>query len=197
MKLFFYVIAFCFGFYTAQACQCPVTALNVTELAKYDIIFSGKIVRVQLSGERSQAYFAVSELYKGLVAKDFMLLFNNNDNCKLELVAGDEWIVYANYYQIDNAKLDFCSRSRKFFKNSTQDFFETITGVTYGEELQFLQTKLGLHKPLKENPNRVENRNILPNTNQMIIGFMSSLIGLLFFYWIFNKVFKRQNNNTE
>lgn len=171
-------------------CQCPVTVLNEAELAKYDIIFKGKIKELKLDKARSEAVFTVNELYKGMVSGEFKLLFDNEDECKLELRNGDEWIIYANYHQIDNAKLDFCSRSRKYIKNIKEDFFEATSGVSYDEEIAFLQTKLGLHKPLKKNPNAVENRNIIPTSNQMIIGFICSLLGLLLFYWIFNRLFK-------
>jgi hypothetical protein len=175
----------------SQACQCPLTSLSQAELDKYDIIFKGKIDSVMLHGKKSIAVFTIDELYKGMVAKEFTLLFDDEDVCKLELRPGDEWIIYANYHQIDNAKLDFCSRSRKFIKNTKEDFFAETTGVSYDEELAFLLEKLGLHKVLKENPNKAaENRNILPSTNQMIIGFLCSLGGLFLFYWLFNRFFK-------
>lgn len=190
MKHILLIILFVFVGRFAQACQCPVTSLNEAELAKYDIIFKGKIKSVKLNKAKSEALFAVSELYKGMVSIEFTLLFDDADVCKLELRPGDEWVIYANYHQIDNAKLDFCSRSRKFFKNVREDFFEETTGVSFDEEVHYLQTKLGLHKPLKENPNKVENRNILPNTNQMILGFICSLLGLFLFYWLFNRFFK-------
>ncbi|MES2134290.1 MAG: hypothetical protein V4506_18230 [Bacteroidota bacterium] len=190
MKVLNYILLLLLISKLSVACQCPVTSLTEAELAKYDIIFKGKIKSVKLNKGNSEAIFTVSELYKGLVSVEFTLLFDDADACKLELRPGDEWVIYANYHQIDNAKLDFCSRSRKFFKNVGEDFFEETTGVSFGEEVQFLQTKLGLHKPLKENPNKVENRNILPNTNQMILGFVCSLLGLLLFYWLFNRFFK-------
>lgn len=175
---------------TSRACQCPLTTLSTGECDKYDIIFKGKISNVKPNGKKSEALFTVDELYKGMVAKEFTLLFDNEDACKLELRPGDEWVIYANYHQIDNAKLDFCSRSRKYIKNVKEDFFAETSGVSYDDEVSFLQEKLGLHKVLKENPNRAENRNILPNTNQLIIGFICSLLGLFLFYWLFNRFFK-------
>ncbi len=191
MKYTFAVLCFLLMTRLSQACQCPLTSLSQAELDKYDIIFKGKIDSVILQGKKSVAVFTVDELYKGMIAKEFTLLFDDEDVCKLELRPGDEWIIYANYHQIDNAKLDFCSRSRKYIKNIKEDFFAETTGVSYDEELTFLREKLGLHKVLKENPNKaVENRNILPSTNQMIIGFLCSLGGLFLFYWLFNRFFK-------
>lgn len=172
------------------ACQCPVTALNEAEVNKYDIIFKGKISVVNLKGKNSEAIFTVDELYRGNLSQNFKVLFDDTDVCKLELRAGDEWIIYTNYKQIDNAKLDFCSRSRKYIKNLKEDFFAVTTGISYEEEMRFLQTKLGLHKLLKDNPNRVENRNQIPDKNQFIIILICSLLGIIGFYWLMKKVLK-------
>ncbi len=172
------------------ACQCPLTQLNAEELNKYEIIFKGTIKSIKLNKENSEAIFTISELYKGMLAQDFKILFNDTDPCKLELRVGDEWIIYSNYFQIDNSKLDFCSRSRKYIKNIKEDYFAETTGISYDEEQRYLQDNLGLHKLLKKNPNIVENRNIIPNNNQFIIVLICSMIGLIAFYWLFNKLFK-------
>jgi hypothetical protein len=66
-------------------------------------------------------------------------LFFDDEVCKLQLRVGDEWIIYTNYFQVDNAKLDFCSRSRNYIKNIKEDFFAETTGITYDEELRYLQ----------------------------------------------------------
>jgi hypothetical protein len=72
-----------------------------------------------------------------------------------------------------------------------EDFFAETTGISYDEELRYLQSKLGLHKLLKENPNKVENRNIIPNTNQLIITLIFSILGVIGFYILINKLFKK------
>jgi hypothetical protein len=174
----------------AIACQCPLTSLNDTEVAKYEIIFKGSIKSIKLDKVKSEAIFTISELYKGIVAQDFKIIFNDEDPCKLELRVGDEWIIYSNYNQVDNAKLDFCSRSRKYIKNIKEDYYTETTGITYEEELRFLQSKLGKHKLLKNNPNQFENRNIIPSSNQFILTLLASVVGLILFYWFFNKLFK-------
>lgn len=172
------------------ACQCPVTNLSDQELRKYDIIFKGTIKMVNLIGNKGKAVYAIDELYKGSIPNNFSIFFNANDDCKLELRVGDEWLIYTNYLQIDNAKLDFCSRSRKFIKNQKEDFFAVTTGISYDEECRFLQNKLGLHKCLKNSPTKVENRNKIPNKNQLAIILICSLLGIVFFYSILHKFFK-------
>ncbi len=190
MNIAKYILLLVFLSYKSFACQCPLTALNETETNKYDIVFKGKITSVKLSKERSEALFTIQELYKGPVGETFTILFNDADECKLELQVGDEWIIYANFRQVNNAQLDFCSRSRKFFKNTKEDFFAVTTGISFDEEMTYLQTKLGLHTCLKTKPNMSENRNIIPNSWQFIVFIVCSIIGLIFFYWLVNKFLK-------
>ena len=190
MKQTLFIILLILSCKVSIACQCPLSTLDQKELQKYEIIFKGKIKSIKLDKEKSEAIFIVSELYKGMLADDFKIIFNDGDVCKLELRVGDEWIIYTNYFQVDNAKLDFCSRSRKYIKNIKEYFFAETTGITYDEELRYLQENLGLHKLMKNNPNVVENRNIIPNNNQFIIVLICSMLGLIAFYWLFNKLFK-------
>jgi len=171
-------------------CQCPLSALDTKELSKYEIVFKGKIKSIKLDKERSEAIFVISELYKGMMRDEFKILFNDADPCKLELRVGDEWIIYTNYFQIDNAKLDFCSRSRKYIKNIKEDYFAETTGITFDEEQRYLQENLGLHKLMKNNPNIVENRNIIPDQTQFVVMLICSMLGLVIFYWLFGKFFK-------
>jgi hypothetical protein len=121
MKQLFLILLLTFSCKIALACQCPLSTLDQKELQKYEIIFKGKIKSIKLDKEKSEAIFTISELYKGMLADDFKVLFNDADVCKLELRAGDEWIIYTNYFQVDNAKLDFCSRSRKYIKNIKEE----------------------------------------------------------------------------
>ena len=135
--------------------------------------------------------FTIEELYKGDISQNFKVYFNNEDVCKFDMRMCDEWIIYTNYYQINNSKLDFCSRRRYFIKNSKEDFFTETTGTSYEEELRYLQTKLGLHKIATNNSNKVENRNIIPNTSQFIITLLFSLAGMVFFIWLVGKFLKK------
>lgn len=191
LKTYTIIILFFLVSNISFACQCPVTVLNETETNKYDLIFKGKIISINLKADaNSEAIFELNELYKGNSRKQFEVLFNNADPCKLEMRLGEEWIIYTNYKQIDNAKLDFCSRSRKFFRNQKEDFFEITSGLSYGEEVRYLQNKLGLHKLLRDDINKVENRNKIPSKNQFTIILICSLAGIIVFYWLIKKLLK-------
>ncbi len=169
------------------ACQCPITQLNEAETNKYDLIFKGKITQINKSNE---AVFLVNELYKGNSFKNFIVVFDLKDECNIAMRVGDEWIIYSNYKQMDRAKLNFCSRSRKFIKNNKEDFFEVTTGISFDDELRYLQTKLGLHKLLKQNPNKVENRNLMPNKTQTIVYLLISIIVLVALMLLVKKCLK-------
>lgn len=173
-----------------QACQCPMTALTKPECDKYDLIFRGSISNVQFNEGKSFVMFRIKDLYKGISTETFKVFFDEADPCRLDMRVGDEWIIYTNYYQMNNAKMDFCSRSRKFFKNMKEDFVYSTSNVSYDEEVKFLQNNYGLHTFLKENQNKVENRNQLPDKKQFVIYLLISLLGIILFYYLFNRFFK-------
>jgi len=180
-----------FSAFSGMACQCPVTKLGLEECNKYDIIFKGKIVSViDCKNKPGEAVFEIEELYKGTVAKQFKVLFNCNEECAMKFSPGDEWIIYSRYKQVESAMMDWCSRSRKYFKNEKEDFYTVNYGNDYYDEAKFLQEKLGLHRVLAGNITTIDSRNVLPTTNQTILIFLCSVGCIILFYWLFNKFFR-------
>jgi hypothetical protein len=180
-------------FYAAQSqgCECPLTTLSLEECDKYELIFRGKVISVNACDNKpGEATFEIEELYKGNVTKKFKVLFECNTACAAGFSPGDEWIIYSRYKQIENAMMDWCSRSRKYFKIDKLDFYTDTYGNDYDDELKFLRKKLGLHRLLADNPTRAENRNPVPNTNQLVIILLSSLAAVVLFYYVFNKFFR-------
>ena len=189
--LLFFTLFFFGNFFNANACQCPLTALSMEECNKYEIIFKGKILSVAPCDNKfGVAVFEVQELYKGIVTNQFKVLFECGVECAMEFNEGEEWIIYSNYKQVDRAKMDWCSRSRKFFKNLKEDFYTVTYGNDYFEEVIFLQKNLGMHRPRKEMKNMDENRNQRPSVNQTILYLLISIASVVLFYWLFKKYFK-------
>lgn len=186
------LLVFLFSYFSPiNACQCPLTIIGMEECNKYDLIFKGKIITlIEPKNKFGEAVFRLDELYKGNTSKEFKILFDINEVCAQKFNIGDEWIIYCKYKQINNAKIDWCSRSRKFFKIEKEDFYTTTYGNDYFAEVKFLRDQLGLHQFLKEEPSQIGNRNNIPNSNQMIIILIISLLVIVIFYYIFNKVFK-------
>ncbi len=174
-----------------SACQCPITRLGLEECNKYEIIFKGKIATVKdCGGKFGEAVFEVEELYKGNATKKFKVLFECDVECAQKFNPGEEWIIYSRYKQIDNAKMDWCSRSRKFFKIENQDFYAITYGNDYYDEVKFLREKLGVHRLLADSPKPEANRNKIPDQTQFVIILLCSLAGLILFYYLFNRFFR-------
>jgi hypothetical protein len=173
-------------------CQCPFTSLSLSECDKYELIFRGRVFSVEAcEREKGKALFEILELYKGNTTSKLEIVFDCNVPCAQTFNAGEEWIIYTRYRQVNNAKMDWCSRSRKYFKNEKLDFYTVTYGNNYDEELSFLRSKLGTHKLAKDNePKLMEERNQLPDNSQKIIFLLVSLAVIVLFYYLFNKFFK-------
>ncbi|MES2679865.1 MAG: hypothetical protein V4635_08275 [Bacteroidota bacterium] len=180
-----------FSVASALACQCPPSSLSIEECDKYEIIFKGRILSVAPCGDKfGEAIFEIDELYKGNSAKKFTVLFECNTECYQQFMAGEEWIIYSRYKQVNNAKMDWCSRSRKFFNNLGEDFYAVNYGNDYDDEVKFLRDHLGRHRFMPDSAKDAGDRNTLPDTNQTILLFVCSLLAIILFYWLFNKYFK-------
>lgn len=180
-----------FAFGIAKPCECPLSKLSKDECNKYEIIFRGIIKTVKnCDGKYGEIDFEIKELYKGNATKNFKVLYVCKNECAQPLLVGDEWIIYTNYKQINNALLDWCSRSRKFIKVSKQDFYIATLGNDYDEEVKFLLEKLGLHRFVEATDNGATGRNKIPTLWQSAIILISSLVVLLLFYYLFNRFVK-------
>ena len=186
-----FVLVFCLAVFYSKACQCPLTKLGIEETEKYEIIFKGKIISVvDCNNKFGEAVFEIEELYKGNSTKKFKVLFECGVECAQQFNAGEEWIIYSKYKQIDNAIMDWCSRSRKFFKNEKEDFYTVNYGNDYYDEEKFLKENLGLHRFLVEKHTAVESRNLKPTSNEIILILICSIAAIVLFYWLFNKFFR-------
>jgi hypothetical protein len=189
MRKLFLVLFILLGF-VAFPCNCPTTGLSKEECNKYEIIFKGRVVSSKdCDFKYGEAVFEVQELYKGNATKEFKMLFDCKGDCAKKFQAGEEWIIYSRYKQIDNAMMDWCSRSRKYFRNDKEDYYSVLYGNDYDDESKFLRENLGLHR-LLQNKVVVENRNIHPSTMQSAMILVVSLLAIILFYFLFNRFVK-------
>jgi hypothetical protein len=193
MRFSFFLSWFVLSNFIGLACQCPLSSLNIDECNKYDLIFKGKIISLKpCENKPGEALFELEELYKGNATQKFTILFECNSECALKLNVGEEWIIYTSHKQLNNAQLNWCSRSRKYFSNDKEDFYSVNYGNDYAEELKFLRDNFGLHNFLPESKNVTTDRNIKPSINQSIAMVVISISFILLFYWLFNRYFKRK-----
>lgn len=190
MLRFLSILLFLFFVRPTSACECPLTRLGRSETNKYEIIFKGKVDSVRSCGDRpGAAVFEIEELYKGNSSKHFTVLFDCNSECAAKFLPGEEWIIYGNYRQIASSQMDWCSRSRKYFKNENEDYYTVNYGNDYYDEVKFLRDSLGLHRLIQSN-DAASARNKLPDTTETIILVVCSLLVIVLFYWLFNRFFK-------
>jgi hypothetical protein len=106
--------------------------------------------------------------------------------------AGEEWIIYANFFQHGKPRVEFCSRSRKYNANENKVQTEFVTGdLSFDQEKDFLKENLGLHHFLERNTNAdFTHQNTKPGGLVTIILILSSIAVLILFYYFFNKFFK-------
>lgn len=176
--------------FKAISCQCPPTQLGLDECKKYELIFRGKVLNVKACELRpGEATFEVLELYKGNATAEFKVLYTCKEACARLFKPGEEWIIYTRYKQIDNAQMDWCSRSRKFFNSDKEDYYSVLYGNDYQDELSFLRKELGLHRLLAKQEIS-QNRNKHPSTTESALILISSLFALLLFYYLFNRFFR-------
>ncbi len=191
MRLLFFLCWFVLTSFISIACQCPLSSLNLEECNKYDLIFKGKIVSIKACDDKpGEALFKLEELYKGNATQKFTILFECNTECSLKLNVDEEWLIYTNHKQLNNAQLNWCSRSRKFFSNDKEDFYAVNYGNDYAQELKFLRDNFGLHHFLPETKNATTERNIKPSLYQSILMVVISISFILLFYWLFNRFFR-------
>lgn len=194
MNKFSAIVCFFFVFLANRAfsCQCPLSNLSLDECGKYELIFRGKIKSSSgCTDKKGEAVFEVLELYKGNTPMSFNVVYDCGVECAQTFNPGEEWIIYTNYRQVNNAKMDWCSRSRKHFNNDKEDYYMVTYGNSYDDELEFLRKNLGLHRLLKNNPGATTTeRNIRPSNAQMIIMVLVSIGAVLLFYYLFNKFFR-------
>jgi hypothetical protein len=186
----FFLSFLLFSCFYGSACECPPTELSLKECEKYEIIFRGKIVSVvECDMKFGEAIFEVEELYKGNAQKQFKVLFDCKGDCVQHFSAGEEWIIYSSYKQIDNAFMNWCSRSRKYFRNDNEDFYKVNYGNDYDDEITFLRSELGVHRVL-DTKQVSHDRNQKPDSTELLVYLLISIAAIVLFYFLFNKLFR-------
>lgn len=190
-KLVFLSFSLAFFSFKAQSpvpCSCPAVPFDSLAPSEYEIIFCGKVKEVKvLSNDLHTVVFEVSELYKGHVTRNWDVHFKKDDPCAMEFKPGDEWLMFLNYYQNNNSKLNWCSHSRKYFRTKTDDPFWISSGWEYEDVKSFLKKKLGTYKILENVGTDAKARNVLPNRWEFFIYLFASACGMFLIYYIVKK----------
>jgi hypothetical protein len=193
------VFSFCildFSRLIAQgACTCDESKLAFSKsyIAAHDLIFRGKTVSIEKGSDYGMAHFSVTQLFKGTCPKEISVYFDKKSECSLKMNAGEDWIIYANFKQIQKPYVEYCSRSRKNVINTNKnvDLQYIKSDLTVDAECEQLQEQVGLQKLSAQAEEDNRHSNIIPDFSQRIILIVCSIVGFVVIYLLLNRLLKK------
>ena len=195
--LLFQFSIFNFQFSIAQnSCGCDEKKLAFSQsyAAAHKLIFRGKTLSISLGEDFSKVTFIITQLFKGTCAKEVDVYFDKEDACQLKFNTGEDWLIYADYKQIEKPFVEYCSRSRKNVINTNKNVeIQYIkSDLTVDAECENLQTQFGLQNftSQEKEENNLHN-NIIPGFWQRIVLILCSVAGFVMIYFGVNKISKR------
>ncbi|HTL81135.1 MAG TPA: hypothetical protein VL651_05500 [Bacteroidia bacterium] len=190
MRYFLLFILLSFSF-RAFACTCDDEPLTVAELAKYDLIFTGKVVAVSGCSKESQVKFLITKLYKGKAFESTEIQFDCTSDCSLSFAPDQTWIIYATYFEYGKAVVHFCSLSRMKIDDMANDHYAQERKLSFDEELSFLEKNLGVQPFNVIKVEDTQHHELLhPTPWQTILLLIASLAGLGVFYYVVKRMLK-------
>ena len=190
-KIFFLFLIFIAFQQKASACNCNAVVTDEKSIRQYDFIFLGKVIATSGCDKTSKAKFVVDELFRGKSYATTEVEFDCSSDCQMSFLPGQVWIIYANYTGYGQSKVDFCSLSRMQFDNEKDDFNSASHGMSFKDEVLFLETKLGKQKLNEvDKIDQQHHENIIPNPVQATIALVCGIVGVLLLYFIVRKVLR-------
>ena len=179
---------------SAFSCDCPSIPKLTSEYCKqYNLIFRGSVQKVATCKEINHATFLIQELYKGQSKREIELYFDCSSDCKMNFNAGETWIVYANFIQLNKPKVELCSRSRKLVDNEIKVATNFIASdLGFNEECDWLKQNLGIKTINPDDKIKTidTHRNQLPEKEFSLTLILISFIFFLILILIINKKLK-------
>ena len=152
MKKILYLLIFVVASLTLFPCDCgsfPPLTKELIHANPKNIIFHGKVIRVEACQQLGTAIFEIEELFQGKFKKQITAVYDCSSSCQMNFNTGEEWIIYGEFIQVEKIKIEFCSRSRIIQKSNNEETDKIAFGYTAAEELQWLRDSVGL-KPLDQ-----------------------------------------------
>ena len=97
------------------ACNCDESKIAFSQnyIASHQLIFRGKTISLEKGQDYAMAHFSVTQIFKGSCPKEITVYYDNKNECSLKIGAGEDWLIYANFKQLQKPFVELCSRSRK------------------------------------------------------------------------------------
>lgn len=186
MRHFALLSCFVFLYYLSYACDCPPAGkISSEKLQHYDVIFKGRTDSVV----KNKVWFAVEALFRGKSNKSIAVIFDDSTDCRMSFSKGETWLIYSEYVSFGNLAVDFCSRSRKKFDETSNDFYTVNNECSFEDEILFLEKNMGKQalSEEKEKDSFPERELIRPKGFTVIWLLAASLAGFLLIYFVFKK----------
>lgn len=178
-----------------DACTCKESELLFTGnyIKQHALIFRGKTVSVEKGEDFAKAHFIVSQLFKGSCPKEITVYFDKKSECGLKMAAGEDWLIYANFKQLQKPFVEYCSRSRKNVVNTNKNVeIQYIkSDLSVDAESEKLVTQLGAQKFAAQSEEDNRHSNVIPNFTQRIVLILASIVGFVLIYFLLNKFLKK------
>ncbi len=195
MKKFFLLLSFLLlnsvSLISQNTCTCNENQLLFSEnyIKAHALIFRGKTLSVEKGTDFGKAVFSITQLFKGSASKEITVYFDHKSECNLKLNAGEDWIIYANYKQLQKPYVEYCSRSRKNVVNTNKNVEVQYikSDLTVDAESDRLVEQLGSQRFAAQAEEDNRHSNIIPGFSQRIILILLSIAGFVLIYFLLNK----------
>ena len=160
----------------------------------HKLIFRGKTLSIAAGEDFNKVTFIVTQLFKGSCAKEVTVYFDKKEVCQLKFNTGEDWLIYANFQQIEKPCLEYCTRSRKNVINTNKNVeIQYIkSDLTVDAECESLRTQFGLQNfSAQSQGEKTSHNNIIPGFWQRIVLILCSVIGFTMIYFGVTKLNKR------
>ncbi len=179
-----------------SSCGCDEKkmAFSQSYAVSHKLIFRGKTLSISTGEDFNKATFIVTQLFRGRCAKEVDIYFDKKAACQLKFNTGEDWLMYADYQQIEKPFVAYCSRSRKNVINTNKNIEVQYikSDLTVDAECEKLREQFGLQnfstQPKEEN---TLHNNIIPSFWQRIILLLCSMGGFMLIYFGVTKLLKR------
>jgi hypothetical protein len=177
------------------ACTCDEAKLTFSQsyINAHQLIFRGKTISVEKGEDYGMAKMSVTQLFKGSCPKEVIVYFDKKSECSLKINAGEDWLIYANFKQVQKPYAEYCSRSRKNVINTNKnvDLQYIKSDLTIDAECEQLQQQLGLQNLSAQAEEDNRHSNIIPGFSQRIILILCSIAGFVVIYLLVNRFLKK------
>ncbi|MGZ3865589.1 MAG: hypothetical protein ACXVNR_03890 [Bacteroidia bacterium] len=197
MRFFFLIILFFnISFVFSQSCECDESknAFSQQYISAHELIFRGKTVSIAEGRDFNKVTFTITQLFKGSCPKEIDVFFDKKGKCQLKFNTGEDWIIYANFKQMQKPFVEYCSRSRKnvIITNKNVEVQYAKTDLTIDAECEKLQQQMGTQSFTSQQ--KEENNlhsNVIPGFWERIILILCSAAGFVMIYLGANKLLKK------